>query len=312
MSKSRLYWTKEMCREEALKYKEIGEFKSKSGGAYYSASKNMWLDEISLNLLKIRKPNNYWNKERCYYEALKYETRNEFQKKSRSAYTASRRNFWINEVCSHMKQKCDLRNRFIYSFEFSDNHVYVGLTYNVEIRKKIHLGLNKSIKQSEKSAVYSHILKTGLTPKLIILTKKPIDEVLASNEENFYIEEYKNNNWILLNKINGGGLGYGVKKWTKEKIVNEALKYNTRSEFKFGSAGAYNASLKIGVLNDVCLHMKTKVIIHWTKEKAHEEALKYDNNSDFIKNSINAYSAAKKYGWLSEIRSHMIDIKNKL
>jgi hypothetical protein len=305
MRKSQLYWTKEKCLEEALKYDTISEFRNKSGGAYYSSRTNKWLVEICSHLIGLRKPNNYWNKERCHDEALKYETRNEFQKKSRSAYTASRKNSWIEDVCSHMRPKENLLKRFIYSFEFSDNHVYVGLSYNIETRRKIHLGLTNKTKQSEKSAVFSYIKKTRLMPILNILTKMPINEEFASKEEKYYIKEYKNNNWILLNKIKGGGLGYGVKKWTKEKIKNVALKYDCRIKFKKESSGAYNAALKSGVLNEVCSHINKKTIIHWTKETAHNEALKYNNTTDFIKNSMKAYRVARKNGYFNEITSHM-------
>jgi len=303
------YWTFEKCKEEALKYYTKKEFHHKSGSAYDSACTHGWLDEIQSHLKGNRKPNNYWTKEKCKEEALKYETRNEFQRNSRSAYTASRRNFWIDEICIHMREKGTLRKRYIYSFEFDDNYVYVGLTYNIEIRKNLHMGLNKALTQSEKSQVYCHMKKTGLIPNLFILTKEPIDENSAAEIERLYIKYYKDNKWILLNKIVGGGLGYGAKKWTKEKIKEEALKYKSRYEFKKKSVGAYNAAVKLRIMNDVCLHMNTKPITHWTKELAHEEALKYDNTTDFLKYSLKAYSAARKYGWLNEIRTHMKIIK---
>lgn len=310
MRKSRIYWTKEKIQEEALKYVYINEFVKNAGGAYYSACKFGWLNETCSHLIGFRKPNNYWNKERCKEEALKYSTRNEFQKKCRGAYTAARINFWLDEICCNMQPKGDLRKRYIYSLEFSDNCVYVGLTYDVEIRKKIHLGLCKTTKQSEKSAVYQHIVNTGLTPKIIILTKKPINENLAQKKELYYIEKYKKEKWIILNKIKGGALGYGVKKWTKEKIVEEALKYNKRSEFKKNS-GAYQAALTSKIINEVCSHMNTPQRTQWSKELAHYEALKYENNVDFYKFSKNAYVVARKYGWLDDIRTHMkITIKN--
>jgi predicted GIY-YIG superfamily endonuclease len=58
-----------------------------------------------------------WTKNRCQNEALKYKSRSEFQKKCSGAYKSSKRNNWIDEVCSHMitvqlphgywtKQKC--------------------------------------------------------------------------------------------------------------------------------------------------------------------------------------------------------------
>jgi hypothetical protein len=96
------YWTKERCQEEALKYKTRYEFQKNSGSAYYSAQKNKLLDEICSHMIDIKKPNNYWTKEKCAEEALKYKTKSEFQKKSSGAYEATRRNIWLNEICQHM------------------------------------------------------------------------------------------------------------------------------------------------------------------------------------------------------------------
>lgn len=42
------------------------------------------------------KPNGYWNYEKCYQEALKYKSRNEFQKGCGSAYHAALKNKWLD------------------------------------------------------------------------------------------------------------------------------------------------------------------------------------------------------------------------
>tara|TARA_B110000093_G_scaffold116219_2_gene124527 strand:- start:4479 stop:4796 length:318 start_codon:yes stop_codon:yes gene_type:complete len=48
-------------------------------------------------------------------------------------------------------------------------------------------------------------------------------------------------------------------KWTPETIATEARKYNARSEFSKGSIGAYSAAGRLGIRNDVCMHMIKKV-----------------------------------------------------
>ena len=42
------------------------------------------------------------SKEDCRIEALKYNGRKEFAKKSCATYTTAIRNGWLDEVCSHM------------------------------------------------------------------------------------------------------------------------------------------------------------------------------------------------------------------
>ena len=47
------YWTKELCKQEAMKYNTIKEFYTNSKVAYTISSKNKWLDEIRSQVYKI-------------------------------------------------------------------------------------------------------------------------------------------------------------------------------------------------------------------------------------------------------------------
>ena len=80
-----------------------------------------------------------WTKEKCLEEALKYNSRTDFFNSNGSAYNRSIRNGWLDEICSHMMVIGNLKKRAIYCFEFEDNHVYVGLTYNINKRRNEHL-----------------------------------------------------------------------------------------------------------------------------------------------------------------------------
>lgn len=102
MNKPKGYWTFECCKEEALKYKDKTEFKKYSGSAYTIAYKNGWLNEICSHMIKIRKGKHYWTFELCHIEALKFDNRSDFQKKSGGAYDFAARNNWLDKICSHM------------------------------------------------------------------------------------------------------------------------------------------------------------------------------------------------------------------
>jgi hypothetical protein len=99
---NKIYWTFERCKKEALRYNTRYKFQKISGSAYNSALKNNWLDMITTHMSKTQKPTGYWNFERCHTEALKYNTRYEFQKTSISAYSAAYKKGWLDIVCSHM------------------------------------------------------------------------------------------------------------------------------------------------------------------------------------------------------------------
>lgn len=98
--------------------------------------------------------------------------------------------------------------------------------------------------------------------------------------------------------------------WTKETIKSEALKYNTKVEFGNESYGAYQRASKLGILDEVCSHMKV-VTLKWDYESAKNEALKYNSKYEFSKNSNSAYNWSLRNGFLEEFSSHMTGGKKK-
>ncbi len=135
----------------------------------------------------------------------------------------------------------------------------------------------------------------------------------AIKEEINTIEIYKNNGWTLLNKVKGGSLGGKIVKWTKEKCIEEALKYKSKSEFRKLSHSCYKISLRKGWIDEITKHMCIYKMPkgYWTKEKCIEEALRYKSKSEFIKGSYNCYKIASKNKWLDEITIHMSSRKKK-
>ena len=239
------YWTKERCLEEALKYKTRSDFRKESRKAYSISVKNGWLDFVCENL-PGSKPKNYWTKERCLEEALKYDTRVDFEKGSTSACLISRKKLWMDEICKHMRPIGNAYSRCIYAIEFPDNHVYIGLSYNPEKRFKNHI--KESI--NNKSSVYKYFIKTGLYPSLKIITDyMSID--YAPIMENMKKMEYEKNGWNILNIAKCGALGSNRLIWTKEKCIEESLKYSTKKEFKINSPSAWNSCQRNGWLSDI-------------------------------------------------------------
>jgi len=53
-------------------------------------------------IVKMKKK--YWTKEKCYIEALKYDTKNKFKVNSCDAYSFAYRNNFLDEICVHMKK----------------------------------------------------------------------------------------------------------------------------------------------------------------------------------------------------------------
>ena len=97
--------TFEDCKITALKYKTKPEFYNNDKTIYSWAQRKGLLNDICSHMTRKYKPYNYWTKERCQEEALKYETKNEFFLHAGGAHDAAKRNGWLDEIRSHMINK---------------------------------------------------------------------------------------------------------------------------------------------------------------------------------------------------------------
>lgn len=291
----KITWTKEKCADEALKYQSRNEFRKGSGGAYSASVRNGWMDELCKHMGENKIKKDYWTKERCAEEALKYNFRHEFEKGSPTAYVKSGKMGWKDEICKHMISNGNRYNRCVYAIEFPDNCVYIGLSYNLDKRFLQHLNDTKN-----NSIVLRHFKKTGLTPVIKQLTDY-IDVDIASKLESQKVIEYIQDGWTIINIAKCGNVGGKTIKWTKERCQKEALKYKTRNEFKIYSPNAYRASIYNRWMDELCSHMKyvNNPSGYWTKERCREESIKYKNKESF-KKAKGAFGSSYVNGWLDE------------
>lgn len=89
-------WTYETCYDEAMRFKSKTEFRKNSSSAYNIASRNKWLGDY-IWLEEKKKPNGYWNRESCYNEAKRYNSRGKFCDGSPTAYAIAKKKGWIEE-----------------------------------------------------------------------------------------------------------------------------------------------------------------------------------------------------------------------
>jgi len=294
--KHRNYWTKEQCKIEALKYKTKNEFCKNSGSAYGASLKNKWIDEICSHMIKIKHEKEYWTKEQCKNEALKYNSRTEYNLKCVSSYSKAWQNGWLDEICQHMELKGNKYKRCIYVYEFTnDNVAYIGLTYNFEQRHQQHL---------KKGPVYSHIKNNNSLYKHIKLTDY-LDVKISRIKEKFYINKYKDDGWKLLNNSIGGAIGGGIRKWTKNKCVIDAKKYNTKKEYRLSKS--YRAALRNNWLDDIYMKCgfeltNSKPHNYWNIDMCKIFAVKCETLKEFRKISNRVpYNICIRNNWLDEI-----------
>lgn len=101
--------------------------------------------------------------------------------------------------------------------------------------------------------------------------------------------------------------------WNKQAVLNDALNYHSRSEWKKASYG-YEVANSNGWLDEACLHMTGGKGIYqkgyWTLERCVEDAKQYQTKLSW-RNSINpnGFNVAKRNGWLDQCCQHMISNK---
>ncbi|WP_430812429.1 MULTISPECIES: hypothetical protein [unclassified Carboxylicivirga] len=300
------YWTPQRIQEEARRYTCKKDFREKSPKASRYANELGIMDTVSTHFIESRKPNGYWTPQRIQEEAKNHETRSEFEKAPNGAYAKARQLGIIDQVCSHMFISKNLSKRCIYVCIFPDKHAYIGLTWSLKSR-------NKFRQRQERDAVTMYHVKSGLDYQTHQLTDF-VDVKQAKKIEQYYIDLYESYGWKMLNRAKAGALGSYPAKWTKRNIQLEALKFSSRRKFFQNSKSAYNRACELGILDEVCSHMKTlrKPNGYWSLEKLKYIALRFNSRTEFLKTEACAYTAARTLGVLEEITRHMEYINKPL
>lgn len=103
-------------------------------------------------------------------------------------------------------------------------------------------------------------------------------------------------------------------KWTLEKLIKEASKYCSKSDFQKGNASAYAIALRSDNKEIIFANFPTKVDLRgpnnpnykWTDKSLLKEANKYKTRTEFFNKNPAAYGAATRRGILDKICSHMV------
>ena len=103
------------------------------------------------------------------------------------------------------------------------------------------------------------------------------------------------------------------KVWNKQAVLDDALRYQSRSDWKKASY-AYEVASKNSWLEECCSHMTEGRGIYqkgyWTLDRCLEDAKKYTTKASW-RNSIhpNGFVVAKRNNWLEQCCQHMLSTK---
>lgn len=290
-------WTKDKCKEEALKYNYQKDFKINCSGAYNVAYNNNWMKEICFHMIKKKKPNGYWTKEICKNIALQYDTRSEFQKKSPEVYYQLYKNNWTDEICSHMKiLKFRKKNWTIEKCR----ELALLCNSRKEFKEKYDSAHRIACKNKWIDEICSH-MKPINTDKRCIYAYEFSDNCvyvgLTSNLNKRKNKHKNENNSSVFIHINETELIPNIIQLTDYIDINEA---KNKEQF-------YVEKYKINkwtILNRATTGSLGGITIIWTKEKCLEAAKGCQNRSEFWEKHSAAAVACIKNDWMRDI--HLI------
>ena len=292
-------WTKEAVFEEARKYKSKSEFK-KASQAYNVAVLQGWIKEMDWFVRPVVH-NKKWTRETCFAEARKYKTKNEFRENNQGAYSAAYRQKWIHEMEWFINEINETTysdtSHCVYGYFDEINKVcYIGLTCNLQQRHYKHKSNTMHHKPSIVKIYFEGINQDIPQPKLL---KDKISPKESQYYENYFITIYKEQGYTILNSgktfVNTGSLVRYHEKYSKEDLITEAKKYNSKKDFRTNCKDMYIKAVQDGWMKELVWLKEEHET--WTYEKCYSIIQKYIKFSEFYKNERKTYYAIKRNHW---------------
>ena len=302
------YWNVyEHCYEEAKKYKTRTEFQKGCSGAYTVVCKNGWLDDYTWFVdgkIKMLTDKNdsvykyYWEETNAIYigrTLISQQSDRKIKHNTSEKDTVFR---YAKENGLEVPQMEIIEENItpIEGLEREDYWVsyYKEKGYNVLNKAKTGIGsgslgaINRGkwnkktvFEEAKKYKTRSEFQKNSGTAYQVACKNKWLDDYTWFKESR---KQKPNGYWNVY-----------------ENCHEEALKYNTRSEFRKGCETAYIVARKNKWLDDYTWFKesrKQKPNGYWNKETVFAEAKQYKTRSEFKKNCVSAYSASLKNGWI--------------
>lgn len=253
----------------------------------------------NVTIIKLTHQPKKWTEETVRNEALKYNSRKEFSKESASAYHAARNFKILNEVCSHMEWLGHRYARHIYLCKFSDGAIYVGLSYDPNVRFRQHLN-------DYRSSVYKYAKEINEEPELIYITNEPIpkDDAVALEKET--ISKYVSMGCKVLNDTtrDAGQLGVSDVYYSDEELKVCALKFKSRKEMKKEHAHMYEA-IKRRNLTHLLDHMDWLGNTTYNNDEVLEIAKKYKTRNELRKHESRIWGYINRNSLQDVMFAHM-------
>ena len=298
-------WNYQTCYECALKYKTRNEFRKKEIGAYTRALKQGWLNDY--NWFETPKTGqNKWSKDRCYEEAKKYKSEEDFYKGSNYAYSKAKRQGWLEDYTWFITP----RKNIIWTEKSVYNEALKFRT-KTEFRTNCSPAFNLAKKMGWLDNYTWFPQRT--TVKRVWTREDCYEEAKKYNTKAHFrkgcpsaYNKAKSNGWFQeYTWFENGHVLEGAKRkrWTYETCYEAAKKFTKRSDFlnAKGLSRAYKVARANGWLKDYTWFEEfSKPAGYWNFDRCYEEARKYESLLEFREKSQSACVIARRNGWLEK------------
>lgn len=239
-----------------------------------------------------------WNKEACYEEAKKYNSKVEMQRSCAAAYGSARKNGWLSDYTWFKKP--DMHRKWNKETCYEEAKKY-------NCRSKFEEGSGSAWAVAKKNGwieEYDWFVPQRNPVGYWTYDRCHEEAIKYSTRSEFQkgspaaYSAARKNGWVsdwMDAKVRPNGY------WTYERCYEEAMKYTTLMDFRAKSPAAYSAVCKNGWHNEYpWLERQLKPKGHWTKDICFEEASKYTTLKDFMDNNATVYYISRENGWIDD------------
>ena len=263
------FWNKkENCLNEAKKYKTIYALQRSNYSCYAGLKRNGWIYD-AYPLKNGVKPMNYWkDKERVIEAAKQCSTKMEFKRKFGGAFCAAIRYGWEDEIFDGFSKTIkyiDLNSKIhcVYVYEIPEKKAcYVGRTVNLHNRDLNHRRGRKHHNGTVTyDALYTFCNENGISIPEPIIKEKDLNGEESLIKEDYWVKQYKDSGWLVLNKGKTGKLSGSLgatKKWDYNTCKEFCKNYTFKTELKKANYSCYFTCLKNGWFEEFGIKNKYK------------------------------------------------------
>ena len=333
------YWTKNKCLHSAKKYLTIQEWSLVDGAAYDAAKRNKWMKEVTSHMFKVVSHGEMTIYRYLLQRDLNFELQKRFDDLTDKSYLPydfylpdfnllieyqGRQHFSISKSSMFRKDFDAMQKRDQLKEQYAQQNNFNFLEIASEIVQEIEDEITSCIEEINPNVDFKiRKLKNNEVKKIKTLGYWDKKSVIAEAKKYKTLAEWRRcgnasqqvarkKGWFkeasshLKRKIHPNNY------WTKEKLIESAKKYTSKTEWSNFEASAYQTAHRLNIIDEVAPHMPKRINRigsrrrgYWTKEQIIENAKAFNTIKEWRQSDSNGYRYAKDRGAWEEATSHM-------